>query len=92
MNHPRLRIFNSGRHVLSWAVGATLIFAAWAAGQNAGTATPPRSQTDVENYKFTAHSNLAFLPTRVQSKHGETIYGLMPEEFIVEDNGVRKRI
>ena len=38
------------------------------------------------------HSNLVFLPTRVQSRKGETIYGLMPEEFIVEDNGVRQSV
>ena len=33
-----------------------------------------------------------FLPTRVQSRNGETIYGLLPEEFIVEDNGVRQSV
>jgi VWFA-related protein len=38
------------------------------------------------------HSNLVFLPTRVQSKHGEPIYGLTPEEFIVEDDGVRQSV
>jgi VWFA-related protein len=38
------------------------------------------------------HSNLVFLPTRVQSRKGETIYGLLPEEFIVEDNGVRQSV
>ncbi len=42
--------------------------------------------------KFTVHSNLVFLPTRVQSKKGETIYGLKPEDFIVEDNGVRQSV
>jgi VWFA-related protein len=92
MNHPRLPIFSSGSRVFSLSVGATLILAAWAAGQNAGTATPPRSQTGAENYKFAVHSNLVFLPTRVQSRTGETIYGLMPEEFIVEDNGVRQSV
>jgi VWFA-related protein len=42
--------------------------------------------------KFTVHSNLVFLPTRVQSKKGETIYGLKPQDFIVEDNGVRQAV
>jgi VWFA-related protein len=42
--------------------------------------------------KFTVHSNLVFLPTRVQTKRGEAIYGLKPEDFIVEDNGVRQSI
>jgi VWFA-related protein len=40
--------------------------------------------------KFSVRSNLVFLPTRVQDKKGETIYGLRPEQFIVEDNGVRQ--
>jgi VWFA-related protein len=92
MNYPRSTIFDSGWRVFFLAVAATLIFAAWAAGQNAGTATPPRSQTGAENYKFAVHSNLVFLPTRVQSRNGETIYGLMSEEFIVEDNGVRQSV
>jgi VWFA-related protein len=92
MNYPRLPIFSSGWHALSLGVGATLIFAAWAAGQNAGTATLPLNQTEAENYKFTVHSNLVFLPTRVQTNKGETVYGLMPEEFIVEDNGVRQSV
>jgi len=42
--------------------------------------------------KFTARANLVFLPTRVQSKKGDTVYGLKPEDFIVEDNGVRQSV
>ena len=42
--------------------------------------------------KFTARTNLVFLPTRVQTKKGDTIYGLRPEQFVVEDNGVRQKI
>ena len=38
------------------------------------------------------NSNLVFLPTRVQSRKGETIYGLTPEDFIVEDDGVRQSV
>jgi VWFA-related protein len=45
-----------------------------------------------QNDKFTVRSNLVFLPTRVQSKSGETIYGLKPEQFMVEDNGVRQSV
>jgi VWFA-related protein len=73
-------------------MGATIIFAPLAKGQNAGVAESPRSQTDVGNYKFRVNSNLVFLPTRVQSRKGETIYGLMPEDFIVEDNGVGQSV
>jgi VWFA-related protein len=42
--------------------------------------------------RFKVHSNLVFLPTRVQSKKGEAVYGLKPEDFVVEDNGVRQAV
>src|SRR5580704_15470950 len=45
-----------------------------------------------QDFKLSVRSNLVFLPTRVQTKHGETIHGLRPEQFIVEDNGVRRPI
>ncbi|MCC6587010.1 MAG: VWA domain-containing protein [Bryobacterales bacterium] len=32
------------------------------------------------------------LPTRVETKAGETVYGLTADQFIVEDNGVRKLV
>jgi VWFA-related protein len=64
----------------------------FAFGQNAGIANPSPGQSEAENYKFAARSNLVSLPTRVQSKRGETIYGLKPEQFIVEDNGVRQSV
>jgi VWFA-related protein len=49
-------------------------------------------QNDDEKYKFSVRSNLVLLPTRVQRRNGETIYGLKPEQFIVEDNGVRQQV
>lgn len=42
--------------------------------------------------KFKTHSDLVFLPTLVQKPGGEVIYGLKPEQFVVEDNGVRQAI
>lgn len=42
--------------------------------------------------KFAVRSDLVFLPTRVQDKKGETIYGLTAEQFMVEDNGVRQTV
>lgn len=49
-------------------------------------------QTSGEDSKFTVRSNLVFLPTRVQTRKGATIYGLKAEQFIVEDNGVRQSV
>jgi len=42
--------------------------------------------------KFTVRSDLVFLPTRVQTKKGDTVYGLRPDQFMVEDNGVRQTV
>lgn len=42
--------------------------------------------------KFTVRSDLVFLPTRVQTNKGDTVYGLRQEQFIVEDNGVRQAV
>jgi VWFA-related protein len=55
------------------------------AGSSSST---PREATE----KLTVHSNLIFLPTRVQKKNGETIYGLKPEQFIIEDNGTPQSV
>jgi VWFA-related protein len=88
VNQHRFRTFNFTWRALTLAVGATVLLATLARGQNAGIAESPLGQTDAGNYKLRVNSNLVFLPTRVQSRKGETIYGLTPEEFIVEDNGV----
>jgi len=52
----------------------------------------PATQSEADKYKLTVNSNLVFLPTRVGNKNGETVYGLKPEQFIVEDNGVLQDI
>jgi len=92
VNHPRLPTFNSGQYALTLVLGAAIFIAPLAIGQNAASINSTRGQANAENYKVTVHSNLVFLPTRVQSKNGETILGLMPEGFIVEDNGVRQSV
>lgn len=43
-----------------------------------------------ERPTFRVPSNLVFLPTRVQARNGETIYGLTPDQFVVDDDGVRQ--
>ncbi|HME07084.1 MAG TPA: hypothetical protein VKG25_08535, partial [Bryobacteraceae bacterium] len=47
-------------------------------------------QIEPEKTKFTVHSNVVFLPTRVENRKGGAIYGLKAEQFLVEDNGVRQ--
>jgi hypothetical protein len=62
------------------------------AGQDAHTSNPASAQTEAGENKLMVRSNLVFLPTRVQNKKGETIYGIKPEQFIIEDNGVRQSV
>lgn len=75
------------------SVAAVLPLASMTAGAQGVAAGPSQEtqkpgQTGNDDYRFAVRSNLVFLPTRVQSKNGETIYGLKAEQFIVEDNGV----
>lgn len=49
---------------------------------------PPASP---DRAKFTVRSDIVFLPTRVQTRRGDTIYGLTADQFVVEDNGVRQK-
>ena len=58
-----------------------LTLAAYA--QSESTSTTP---------KFTTRANLVSLPTRVETKKGDIIYGLRPDQFVVEDNGVRQSV
>lgn len=51
----------------------------------------PSPQTD-ERPSFHVPSNLVFLPTRVQNKRGDGIYGLAQDQFIVEDDSVRQTV
>jgi VWFA-related protein len=52
----------------------------------------PAGKAGAGSPQFTVRSDLVFLPTRVQSKDGKTIYGLKPDDFLVEDNGVRQSV
>lgn len=48
--------------------------------------------TGAQDNQFKVRSDLVFLPTRVQTKKGDTVYGLRPDQFVVEDNGVRQTV
>jgi VWFA-related protein len=87
-----LATINFGWYTIALAVVATLLCVRLACGQSpANTNSSPR-QADTGNYKLTVHSNLVSLPTRVQTREGETIYGLKADQFIVEDNGIRQSV
>jgi VWFA-related protein len=46
----------------------------------------------VEAAPIRVNSNLVMLPTRVETKTGDTVYGLNAEQFVVKDNGVRQAV
>jgi VWFA-related protein len=47
---------------------------------------PPASGD--QSYTLRTESNIVLVPTTIQTKHGEIIYGLKQNQFVVEDNGV----
>src|SRR3984957_12977553 len=64
------------------------------AGAQNPPATPPvnPSGNNDQSYTLRTQSNIVLVPTTVQTKHGEIIYALKPEQFVVEDNGVPQTI
>ncbi len=58
------------------------------------SATPPvnPSENNDQSYTLRTQSNIVLVPTTVQTKHGEIIYALKPDQFVVEDNGVPQAI
>jgi VWFA-related protein len=80
-----------GRSAWNLALAAALAFAN-IPGVAQETSVNPPAQAEAGNYKIRVRSNLVFLPTQVQNNKGEPIYGLKPEDFIVEDNGVRQPV
>src|ERR1700727_565203 len=57
-------------------------------------ANPPvtPSANDAQSYTLRTQSNIVLVPTTVQTKHGDMLYALKPEQFVVEDNGVPQTI
>jgi VWFA-related protein len=51
---------------------------------------PPAA--DDQSYTLRTQSNIVLVPTTIQTKHGDMLYGLKPDQFVVEDNGVPQTI
>jgi VWFA-related protein len=51
-----------------------------------------QAQEPQQPYTFRANANIVLVPTQVQTKKGEMLYGLKPEQFVLEDNGVAQTI
>jgi VWFA-related protein len=52
----------------------------------------PAAQPDQQPYTLRTESNVVLLPTQIETKKGEIIYGLKREQFVVEDNGVPQTV
>src|SRR3954454_9342249 len=53
---------------------------------------PGQSPAPSDDYTVRVNSNVVLLPTRVETRGGDTVYGLQSDRFIVEDNGVRQSV
>jgi len=53
----------------------------------AAAAQTPSSGGD-QSYTLRTQSNIVLVPTTVETKHGDVLYGLKQDQFVVEDNGV----
>jgi VWFA-related protein len=51
----------------------------------------PSSPAD-QTYTLRSQANVVLVPTTVQTKKGDMLYALKPEQFVVEDNGVPQTI
>jgi VWFA-related protein len=58
-----------------------MLLSAVASAQN-----PPA--TGDQSYTLRTQSNIVLVPTTIQTKHGDMLYGLKENQFVVEDNGV----
>ena len=56
----------------------------------AQTQTPPPPAGDT--YTLRTESNVVLVPTTVQTKKGDMLYGLKVGQFVVEDNGVKQTV
>src|ERR1700693_5409658 len=45
-----------------------------------------------QSYTLRTQSNIVLVPTTVQTKHGDILYALKQDQFVVEDNGVPQTV
>ncbi len=73
---------------------ALLVTAAFAGAQQMPPAEPPlplpKAHTEIPTLRVT--TNEVLVPTLVEKPGGGVIYGLKPQDFILEDNGVPQKI
>jgi VWFA-related protein len=68
-----------------------VVFVAISAAAHSQAAAPAPAQQE-QPYTLRSQANVVLVPATVQTKKGEVIYALKPEQFVVEDNGVAQTI
>jgi len=66
-----------------------LLCTATAVAQNPPAAPPANND---QSYTLRTQSNIVLVPTTVQTKHGDILYELKQDQFVVEDNGVPQTV
>jgi VWFA-related protein len=52
----------------------------------------PSNPSNDQSYTLRTQANVVLVPTTVQTKKGDMLYALKPEQFVVEDNGVPQTV
>jgi VWFA-related protein len=52
----------------------------------------PAPGASQQPYTIRTESNVVLMPTQIETKKGEILYGLKPEQFVVEDNGIAQQV
>ncbi|MEO6802335.1 MAG: VWA domain-containing protein [Granulicella sp.] len=53
---------------------------------------PQTPAADPQSFTLRTESNVVLLPTQVETKQGDILYGLKANQFVVEDNGVPQTV
>ncbi len=69
-----------------------LIFIGLCGHAFAQNTTPPNSAIGSQDITVRSQSNLVLIPALVKDQHGEIVYGLQADDFIVEDDGVPQAV
>jgi VWFA-related protein len=84
--------FLSRVFVVTLIAGLPPLAGAQASVQNLPPVEPPRALPNQQQATLSMTTTEVLVPTLVEKKDGEIIYGLKPKDFVLEDNGVPQKI